>query len=245
MLRSTTALVLLGIAVAVPSVLSLEGRAQSVVATSSPEAVIIPMADGTRVIGRFTRSGDGSRGAVLFSMCSRNAIDGWTPIVDRLAAAGISSLAVTSPTPRPAAPGPAGTPVNTRAADADAIIADAARRLAPGALLAVGGGSCGVHLALLAATRHPDVVRAAVVVSGPYDDDLLARINQLPLLAMFSGASRSEGPAIGWAEALRSSSKHAASRVLIREGRAHGTEMFVEDTALASDVAACVAEQLR
>jgi hypothetical protein len=102
-----------------------------------------------------------------------------------------------------------------------------------------------VHLALLAATRHPSVVRAAVVVSGPYDESLLVRITQLPALAMFSGASRSEGPAIGWAEALRASSRHAASRVLIREGSAHGTDMFVEDAALASDVAAWVAGQLR
>lgn len=62
---------------------------------------------------------------------------------------------------------------------------------------------------------------------------------------MFSGASRSEGPAVGWAEALRSSSRHAASRVLIREGNAHGTDMFIEDPALTSDVAAWVAEQLR
>ena len=100
-------------------------------------------------------------------------------------------------------------------------------------------------LALLAATRHARTVRAALGLSGPYDDALRERIANLPSLAVFSGASRSEGPAIGWAEALRTASPHPHSRVLIREGTAHGTDMFADDPALAADVAAWIERRLR
>jgi hypothetical protein len=208
-----------------------------------PEPVQIAMADGTNVNGRFVMSGDGRRGVLLFSMCQRGAIDGWTPLVDRLAANGISSLTVTSPNVRPLAAGPSGE-TNTRASDGDVLLATLAARLAPAPVLAVGGGSCGVHLALLAATRHAASVRAAVVLSGPYDDALRQRVSELPGLAMFSGASRSEGPAIGWAEGLRAASRHPDSRVLIREGSAHGTDMFADDPALAAEVARWIAERL-
>jgi len=220
-------------------------RPDHVAERNATERVVITAEDGVAIHGRFVRAGDGRRGVVLFSMCSRDAIDGWTPVVDRLAAAGISSLAVTSPTPRPVRSASGGHAHNTRASDADVIVGDLAGRLAPGAVVAVGGGSCGVHLALLAATRHAPTVRAALVLSGPYDDALRARLAQLPALAVFSGASRSEGPAIGWAEALRASSSHPHSRVLIREGTAHGTDMFAADPVLAADVTAWIDSRLR
>jgi alpha-beta hydrolase superfamily lysophospholipase len=245
MLQSTSAVVLLGMAIgAAAAVMPSSEHGEPMAAMPTAEAVTMPMADGTTVNGRFVKSGDGRRGVVLFSMCRRDAIDGWNPVVEQLAAVGISSLAVTSPTPRPVAAGAKGAPLNSRATDADAIVIAAAQRLAPDARLAVGGGSCGVHLALLAATRVASV-RAAVVLSGPYDDSLLARIAQLPGLAMFSGASRSEGPAIGWAEALRSASTHTESRLIIREGNAHGTDMFAEDAALTRQVVSWLADRLR
>lgn len=216
-------------------------------ATTVHEAVAIARADGGTITGRFVRAGDGRRGAVLFSMCSSNAIEGWRPLMAHLASAGISSVAVTSPTPRPLPPGPAGEPRTSREADVDTVVAALAARLAPGAVLVVVvGGSCGggVHLALLAATRHPRVMRAAVVLSGPYPDSLRDAVADLPEFAVFSGASQSEGPAIGWAQSLRAASRHPASRVLIRQGTAHGTDMFAGDDALVSHVTTWIAAQL-
>ena len=75
--------------------------------------------------------------------------------------------------------------------------------------------------------------------------DIPDRIAQLPGLGIFSGASRTEGPAVGWAEALRKASAHPDSRVLIREGSAHGTDMFADDAALAADVVSWIADRLR
>ena len=194
---------------------------RSVFVPSAREDVRIAAADGTTIAGRFARAGDGRRGVVLFSMCSRNAIDGWATVMERLELGRhqcprrdfADAPAVESRARRPAA-----QYTRWRRGCGRRSVGRAPRS---GAALAVGGGSCGVHLALLAATRHPQMMRAVVVLSGPYHDALRDAVARSTSLAVFSGASQSEGPAIGWAQALRSSS--SASGFAAADSRRHRT----------------------
>ncbi len=210
-------------------------QAQAPASGAAVEDVRIPVPGGSTLAGRYRDAGAGAPGVLLFPMCSRTGADGWTPVAERLRAAGVSSLMVAEP-----GYGPNGA----REARADAAVAHLASRLGAGAPIALTGGSCGVALALGTASRHPRLVRAVVVVSGPYGDELLEHVRRTPTLAVFSGASEREPPSPEWARALKQASAHAASRVEIWEPPAHGTDYFAVNPSFAGRIAAWLAERL-
>ena len=63
-------------------------------------------------------------------------------------------------------------------------------------------------------------------------------VRTTPALAVFSGASATEPPSPGSTScALEKGSAHPASRAVILEQRAHGTDLFGVHPTLASDIA--------
>jgi pimeloyl-ACP methyl ester carboxylesterase len=214
---------------------SSASRAQAPATGASVESVRIAVPDGSVLTGRYRDAGRGTPGVLLFPMCGPNAADGWTPVADRLRAAGVSSLLVAEP-----GFGPNGA----REARADAALAYLRSRLGENAPVAVTGGSCGVALALGTASRHPERVRAVVVVSGPYGDDHLDHVRRTPALAVFGGASEGEPPSPEWARALKQASANPASRVEVWTTRAHGTEYFAVNPAFAARITDWLVERL-
>lgn len=219
----------------VAMLLSSPLRAQGSSAPVRAESVSISVPDGSVLHGVYRGTEGASSGVLHFPMCGPTGAEGWRPVADRLQAAGVSSLTVAE-----AGFGPNGA----REARADAALAYLRSRLREGAPIAVTGGSCGVALALGAASRSAEPVRGVVVVSGPYSSDQLEHVRQTPTLAVFSGASAAEPPSPEWARALKRASAHPASRVEIWTPRAHGTDYFTVNPSFADQVAAWLIERL-
>ena len=200
------------------------------------ESVKISTPDGSMLAGRYRDAGRGSAGVLLFPMCSPTGVDGWTPVADRLAAAGVSSLMVAE-----VGYGPNGA----RQARGGSALAYLRLRIGRDAPVGVTGGSCGVALALGTAARHPERVRALVLLSGPYDDDQLAHVRSTPALAVFSGASEREPPSPVWARALKQASPNPASRVEVWTQSAHGTDYFALNPSFAQEIADWLVHRLK
>jgi predicted alpha/beta hydrolase len=212
-------------------------------AVPAPERVTITTADGSRLGARFYDAGPKTPGVVFFPMCSAGADEGWAPVAERLRGAGVSSLMVTY---RGSSGNTTGTGTgDQRGADADAALAHLRTRLAAGMPVAFAGSSCGVWIALRTAAAHPAGTRAVVVLSGPHSDGQVDYVRKTPALAVFSGASLGEPPSPEWARALKDASAHPASRVVLLEQRAHGTELFGIYPTLAGDIAGWLAAQLK
>lgn len=94
-------------------------RAQAPVGDRVVDEVRISGPDGSIVVGRYRDAGRGSRGVLLFPMCSPSGLNGWSPVADRLRVAGVSSLML---------PLPLGT-MSERQARADAAMAYLQSRL--------------------------------------------------------------------------------------------------------------------
>ena len=210
-------------------------RAQAQATGADVQNVSISVPGGAALAGRYRDAGPGAPGVLLFPMCGPRGVDGWSPVAERLRSAGVSSLMVQEP-----GYGPNGA----REARADAAVAYLRSRVGESAPIALTGGSCGVSLALSTASRHPAPVRAVVVLSGPYGDELLDHVRKTPALAVFAGASEGEPPSPVWARALKTASTHPASRVEIWTPRSHGTEYFVVNPSFAGLVADWLAERL-
>jgi dienelactone hydrolase len=199
--------------------------------------------NGATVEVRFIDAGPKSPGVLFFPMCRSDAVDGWMPLAEHLRAAGISSVTVIyRGYGKPAERTPEG---DQRPHDADAALAYLRSRVGANASLAVAGSSCGVAMSLMAASKHPEGIRAAVALSGPHQKSQLEFVRNTPALAVFSGASASETPAIVWARALKDASANPASRVIIPDGDAHGTDMFASKPEIAREIAAWLAAQLK
>ena len=206
------------------------------------ERVTFKTPSGGLLSGHYRDAGANAPGVLFFSMCREDAAHGWAPVADRLKAVGVSSLTVTQRGFGEAlGPAPSGDP---RASDADGAFAYLQARLGAGAAIAVAGSSCGVYQSLLTASRHADVVHGAVALTGPYPDELLEYVRKTPTLAVLGGAAREDGPAPGWAEALKAASPNPASRVAIADGKAHGTDIFEANPGYAAEIAAWLADRL-
>lgn len=200
---------------------------------------------GGQLSGTFIDAGRGTPGVLLFHMCDPNAVDGWAPVAERLAAIGVSSLAVAYRGYGPSRGQTTSVPGDQRFADADAMLAYLRSRVGATAPVGVTGSSCGVEVALRTAMRHPDGMRAVVVIAGPHSDDLLEHVRKTPGLAVFSGSSEGNRPAPDWAQALKAASRNPASQVRIPPGSAHGTEIFRENPAFAVEIADWLVERLK
>lgn len=212
-------------------------------AGSPSERVLIKTPAGGLLVGRYRDAGANAPGVLFFTMCREDAADGWTPVADRLRAVGVSSLTIVERGFGEAiGPPQAGDP---RTPDADGAFAYLQSRVGVRAAIAVAGSSCGVHLALLTASRHADAVRAAVALTGPYSDELLEHVRRTPRLAVFAGAARDDGPAPGWAQHLKTASPNPASVAVIADGKAHGTDIFVANPGYAAGIGAWLADRLQ
>jgi dienelactone hydrolase len=206
------------------------------------ERVTITTPAGTMLVGYYRDAGANAPAVLFFPMCREDAMDGWAPVADRLRAVGVSSLTITERGFGEAlGPSPSGDP---RPPDADGAFAYLRSRVGPRAAIAVAGSSCGVYLSLLTASRHVDAVRAAVTLTGPYSEALLAHVRKTAALAVFAGAARDDGPAAGWARALEAASPNPASQLAIADGKAHGTDIFIATPGFAADIAAWLADRL-
>ena len=208
---------------------------QAAAAGTAVERVQIPVPNGASLDGRYRDAGRGRPGVLLFPMCSGSGVDGWTPVAERLRAAGVSSLMVAEP-----GFGPNGA----RQERANAAMAFLRSRAGETAPVGVTGGSCGVALALGTAVLHPGTVRGVAVLSGPHTDDQLEFIRKTPGLAVFSGASEGEPPSPEWARALKQASANPESRVKIWTPQSHGTDYFAVNPAFAGEIADWLARQL-
>jgi predicted alpha/beta hydrolase len=212
------------------------------VATAT-ERVTITTPDGSTLAARYFDAGSGAPGVLFFPMCSPGATEGWTPVAERLRTAGVSSL-ITSYR---------GSPGNTtgngqgnqRGPDSDAALAYLRSRVGTDAPVAFAGSSCGVSLALRTAAASPKGTRAVVALSGPHTQEQMDYVRTTPALAVFSGASAAEPPSPEWARALDEGSAHPASRAVILEQRAHGTDLFGVHPTLATDIADWLVTQLK
>ena len=179
-------------------------------------------------------AGAGAPGVLLLPMCRADAGDGWAPVADRLLAARVSSLSVVSR---------GGD--NATVEDAEASFAYLRSRVGATARVGVAGSSCGVSLALETALRHPGGIRAIVAFTGPHSESQLELVRRTPALAVLSGASAGDTPAPDWARELKDASAHPASRLLIADGREHGTDAFRASPALPATVADWFVSELR
>lgn len=211
-------------------------------AAAAVEPIAITTPDGARLAARFFDAGPGAPAVLFFPMCSPGAADGWTPVADALRRAGVSSLISSYRT----MPGnTAGTATgDTRLPDAAAALALLRSRIGAGAPVAFAGSSCGVAIALGSAAAHAPGTRAVVALSGPYSTADMEHVRATAGLAIFSGASAAEPPSPDWARALADASAHPASRVVIVEQGAHGTDQFRSDLALAQDIAGWLVARL-
>ena len=203
-------------------------------AITSPEKIAIPSANGVAISATYRNAGPGSPGVLLFPMCSENALEGWTPVAERLRSAGVSSLLITYP-----------SAMYDEPADADAALAYLRSRVGTTAAVAVAGSSCGVHFALRTVERNPKLIRAAVAFAGPHQKSQLEFIRNTPDIAVLSGSAQLNTPAPDWARELNQSSRHKNSRVLLPSGKAHGTDVFAEQPNVAVEIADWLVTQLK
>jgi len=212
-------------------------------ADTTPEKMRIASDSGATLAAVYLDAGAGAPGVLFFPMCRPDAMEGWTSVARRLQAEGVSSLAIAYPgygeSTRPTASG------DQRGIDADAALRYLQKRIGGTAAVGVAGSSCGVQYALITAMRHPDLVRAAVALTGPLTNALLEHVRNTSRLAVFSGASEDENPAPEWARALRSASSNSSSHIALVKGKAHGTDIFVEQPALGLEIADWLAARLK
>lgn len=211
---------------------------------ATPEKVTVASVKGVNIAATWRDAGPGSPGVLLFPMCDRNAMDGWTPVAERLRSAGVSSLLIVYPGYPGAAPGPTAS-FYDEPAHADAALAWLRSRVGDTAAIGVAGSSCGVNHALRLVQRHPKVVRAAVAFAGPHQPAQLELIRNTPEFAVLSGSAQGNTPAPDWARELKTASANQASRLLLPEGSAHGTDVFAGQPNVAVEIADWLAAQLK
>lgn len=209
------------------------------------EAVTIPTPYGGVLAGKFLEARGATAGVLFFPMCSPNSHDGWMPVAQHLQKLGVSSLILhhrgrsgdSTVATNPAA--------DQKVADADAALEYLKSRVGKDGYLAVGGSSCGVYMSFALAARHKNGFRAVVALSGPHTPNHAKFVKDTPALAVFSGASRLEPPSDQWARELKEASGNDASKVVIADERAHGTELFAIKEGFAKEVAEWLAQRLK
>jgi dienelactone hydrolase len=200
------------------------------------EKVLIDSPAGVTIAAEFLDAGRGSPGVLLFPMCSSIYMGGWSPVAQRLQALGVSSLAVTyrgwagstgAPPPQTGPPYDAATYwTETWGPDADASLAYLQTRIGVDTPIATAGASCGGHMALLTASRHPSSVRAVVTLAGPHVEAHLAYVRTHPAVAVFAAAAEGDGLFAESVRAVRAASANPSSELVLVPGRQLGVIRF-------------------
>ena len=206
------------------------------------ESVRLTSSGGASLEARYLAAPAGSAGVVFFPMCRPDATDGWMSVAERLRDAVISSVTLIYRGYGDSRGGGEGG--DQRGNDGDAAVAYLRSRLDEHAPIAIAGSSCGVGMAMIAAARHGDRVRAVVALTGPHTAGQLAHVRATPALAVFSGSAEADRPAPDWARELKAASANGASRVEIFAGREHGTDIFRSDPQAADTIAGWLRAQL-
>jgi dienelactone hydrolase len=97
--------------------------------------------------------------------------------------------------------------------------------------LAIGGASCGLPLAIEAASRHASV-RALALLSGPLDQPAQERLAGLAGVPVLVVASEGDSRSFEAAGRVFSSAPHAASAALWFKGETHGTAILEREPGL-------------
>jgi alpha/beta superfamily hydrolase len=186
--------------------------------------------DGARLAATYWAAPEPGPGVLLLHMCNSDR-RAWNGLGPMLAARGIHALALDF-----RGYGESGgerfTEVERQVQvvrgqwprDVDAAI-DALRDWSGAEILGVAGGSCGVHQAVQAARRHPEI-RTLVLLAGNTDvagTDFLAAQPWLPVMAV--AAHDDEGAVEGTRWVQQFSSNPANEFAEYRDG-GHGTEIF-------------------
>jgi dienelactone hydrolase len=184
-------------------------------------------------------------------MCNSDR-SAWAPLAQRLAAAGVHSLALDyrgygeSGGERSADDFRRQQVIVTEKWPGDVDAALAALLAQPGVdrtRVGAAGGSCGVNQAVRLARRHPEV-KTLALFAGNADQagqDFLAATPWMPLVGI---ASHDDGPAVGDMQWLLGFSSHPANRLLEYPRGGHGTELFAVHADLAPAVAAWFEQHL-
>ena len=222
-----------------PAVLSLTlcMIARAAVAAPASRDVTIPASDGVALKGTYFAAAKPGPAVLLLHMCNTDR-HSWDPLATELAEAGVSALTVDY-----RGFGESGGP------RFDTLGAVAAQQMVNGAwpgdvdkayefLLAqpgvdkarvgVGGGSCGVTQALLAAKRHPEV-RSLVLLAGPANRDgrrFLMENNWLPVFAAAADDDQFDRDAPQQMRWLTQLSGNARNKFMGFADGKHGTEIF-------------------
>lgn len=101
--------------------------------------------------------------------------------------------------------------------------------------LGVVGGSCGVHQAIQASRRHPNI-RTLVLLSGSTDAADEAHIKGSTQLPVFGAASEEDTNAAASIKKIVGMSQHPDSRIEMFKDAGHAASMFAKQPDLEADI---------
>jgi dienelactone hydrolase len=101
--------------------------------------------------------------------------------------------------------------------------------------LGIVGGSCGVHQAIQASRRHPEI-RTLVLLSGSTDSEGEAHIKNSPQLPVLGAASEEDKASAEWIKKIVSLSANRDSRVEMFKDAGHAAEMLAKQEDLGADI---------
>jgi dienelactone hydrolase len=104
-----------------------------------------------------------------------------------------------------------------------------------GRALGVVGGSCGVHQAIQASRRHPEI-RTLVLLSGSTDSAGEAYIKSSPKLPVLGAASEEDKDSAAAIKKILALSAHPDSRVEMFKDAGHAASMFAKQPDLEADI---------
>jgi dienelactone hydrolase len=203
---------------------------------AAPRDLDVSAPDGTKLKATYYAAAQPGPGVLLLHMCNSSR-QAWEPVGRQLSAAGIHALALDY-----RGYGQSGgqrfendpqkqqqLATEKWPGDVDAALALLrAQAGVDGKRLGAGGGSCGVHQAVQAAARHPEVV-SLVLLAGGTDGrgrEFLRRTPWLPVFAAAAADDQFDGDALRSMQWLLELSGNPRNRFAgFPDGR-HGTEIF-------------------
>ncbi len=207
-------------------------------AAQQARSVTLQAADGVSLAATYFAAGKPGPGLVLLHQCNRDRTS-WSPFASAAAARGINVLALdfrgygesggarfkTFQDQRPAMqekwPGDVDAAIAWLAAQGDV---DRTR-------LAIGGASCGVHQAVHAAQRHPEV-RTLLLLSGDTSAEGRAHLARAEDLPVFAAASRDDGDVVSLMRWTVGFSRNPNNAVTEFKAAGHGTDMLAVERRL-------------
>lgn len=219
-------------------------------AAATGRAVDIESADGFRIHAAYHAGRDDAPAVLLLHQCDRDgARTGYEGLAERLAGMGFHVL-VPDLRGYGASRSERFTGDNWQEAqrylpeDTEAAFRFLAEQPGvPAERIAVVGASCGGRQAVLLAGTHESIA-ALVLIStrlGAPMEEALVHAAQRPLLAI---AAEGDASAAATARRAFEHSTHAAGRLVICKGAAHGTPLFAEDASLEPAIAAWLEARL-